>query len=105
MHQTRPKISGACVADEAQKVGLAGRYASAVFDLAREQNAVDAVSADFAALSRMIEGSVDLARLVKAPVYGRDLQKKGMDALLAKMGATPLTRNFVLLLASKGRLF
>jgi F-type H+-transporting ATPase subunit delta len=93
------------VADEAQKVGLAGRYASAVFDLAREQNAVGAVSADFAALSRMIEGSADLARLVKAPVYGRDLQKKGMDALLAKMGAQGLTRNFVLLLASKGRLF
>ena len=92
------------MADEAHKVGLAGRYASAVFDLAHEQNAVDAVSADFGALGGMMASSKDLARFVKAPIYTSEMQAKGMEALLAKMGAAPLTRNFVLLLASKRRL-
>jgi F-type H+-transporting ATPase subunit delta len=92
------------VADEAHKVGLAGRYASAVFDLAREQNAMDAVSADFSSLGTAIASSKDLARFVKAPVFTSEMQKKGMDALLVKIGASPLTKNFVSLLASKRRL-
>ena len=92
------------MADEAHKVGLAGRYASAVFDLAREQNVIDAVSADLGAVAAMIGSSKDLARFVQAPVFSSDMQKKGMDALLAKIGANTLTKNFVLLLASKRRL-
>ena len=47
----------------------------------------------------------DLARLVTAPVFSRDEQKKGMDAILRRMEMAPLTVRFVLLLAVKGRLF
>ena len=92
------------MADEAHKVGLAGRYASAIFDLAREQNAMDAVSADFSTLGKAISASKDLARFVKAPVFTSEIQKKGMEALLTKTGASSLTRTFVSMLASKRRL-
>jgi F-type H+-transporting ATPase subunit delta len=93
------------VAEQGQNSGIAGRYATAIFDLATETKSVDAVAADFAALKSMIAASPDLARLVKAPVFSRDEQKKGMTALLAKMGAAPLTTSFILLLAAKRRLF
>ncbi len=91
--------------EEPLNAGLAGRYASAVFELAAETNAVDALEKDFAVLQAMIAGSTDLARLVRAPVFSRDDQKKGMDAILNRMEAAPLTRRFVLTLASKRRLF
>jgi F-type H+-transporting ATPase subunit delta len=53
----------------------------------------------------MLAQSADLMRLVKAPVFSRDEQAKGMRALLNSMGAAPLTTRFVLLLCSKRRLF
>ncbi len=85
--------------------GLAGRYATALFELAQEERSVEAVGRDFAALKALVASSSDLLRLVQAPVYSRGDQKKGMDAVLRRMEASPLTVRFVLLLASKGRLF
>jgi F-type H+-transporting ATPase subunit delta len=85
--------------------GLAGRYATALFELAQEERAVETVERDFASLKTAVTASADLARLVRAPVFSRDEQKKGMDAILRRMEAAPLTVRFVLLLTSKGRLF
>jgi len=93
------------VADLGHNSTIAGRYATAVFDLAVETNALDAVTSDFASLKAMMKASPDLARLVRAPVFSRDDQKKGLGAILAKMGANPLTIQFVNLLAAKRRLF
>jgi F-type H+-transporting ATPase subunit delta len=93
------------VADEAQKSTVAERYATAIFDLAVEMNSLDAVASDLAALKRMVAESADLARLVRAPVFSRDEQRKGMQAVLDKMGANRLTRTFVGLLAGKRRMF
>lgn len=93
------------MADEAQKSTVAERYATAVFDLAVEMNALDAVAADLASLKRMVAESADLARLVRAPIFSRDDQRKGLEAVLDKMAANPLTRTFVALLARKRRMF
>jgi len=93
------------VADEAHISGIAGRYATAVFDLAVDTKSLDAVASDFAALKSMMKASPDLARLVRAPVFSRDDQKKGLGAVLDKMGANPLTGRFIALLAEKRRLF
>ena len=60
------------MASEAAEGGLAGRYANAVFELAQEQKAVDAVSADLASLRRAMETSSDLNRLVRSPVFGAE---------------------------------
>jgi F-type H+-transporting ATPase subunit delta len=93
------------VADEAQKSSLAGRYATAVFDLAVDMSLLDTVAANLASLKRMMKASPDLLRLVKAPVFSRDEQKKGLSALVDQMGVNQLTKSFVLLLADKRRLF
>jgi F-type H+-transporting ATPase subunit delta len=84
---------------------LAGRYANAVFELAQDQKAVDAVSTDLGSLRRALESSPDLARLVRSPVFSAEDQAKALKAILEKMGAHPLTSKFVLLLAHKRRLF
>ncbi|MGH6872052.1 MAG: F0F1 ATP synthase subunit delta [Rhizomicrobium sp.] len=93
------------MAYQAHNSGLAGRYATAIFELAQEERAVEAVERDFTQLADLIAGNADLARLVKAPVFTREDQKKGIDAVLRAMEAAPLTVRFVLLLASKRRLF
>jgi len=93
------------VADEPHNSGLAGRYATAIFELAQEEKSVAALEKDFAGLKELIAENPDLARLVQAPVFSRDEQQKGMDAILRRMEASPLASRFVLLLASKRRLF
>ena len=85
--------------------GLAGRYANALFELAQDQKAVDAVSGDLAGLRRALETSPDLARLVRSPVFSAEDHAKALKAILEKMGAHTLSTKFVLLLAEKRRLF
>ncbi|HEX4078002.1 MAG TPA: F0F1 ATP synthase subunit delta [Rhizomicrobium sp.] len=85
--------------------GLAGRYATALFDLAAEQRAVDAVARDLDTLKALLAESADLTRLVRAPVFSAEQQRLGMDGVLRRMEATPLTVRFVLTLANKRRLF
>ena len=85
--------------------GVAERYATALFELASEQNSVEAISRDFAELKTLLAQSPELARLVKAPVFSAEEQKLGMDAVLRRMEAAGLTTRFVLTLATKRRLF
>ena len=93
------------MASEKAEGGLAGRYANALFELARDQKAIDAVSADLASLRRALETSADLSRLVRSPVFSAADHAKALTAILNKMGANALTVKFVLLLAQKRRLF
>jgi F-type H+-transporting ATPase subunit delta len=93
------------VANEAAEGGLAGRYANALFELAQESKAVDAVSGDLASLRKALETSPDLTRLVRSPVFSAQDQAKALKAILTQMKAGELTVKFVLLLASKRRLF
>jgi F-type H+-transporting ATPase subunit delta len=90
---------------DAVNQGLAGRYATAAFELAQEEKSVEAMERDFAALKAMIGESEDLERLVRAPVFSREEQAKGMEAILDRMEASSLTRRFVLLLTAKRRLY
>ena len=92
-------------AEQAQETGLAGRYANAVFELAQEEKSVEAVEHDFIALRSLIDRNPDLARVVRAPVFSRAEQGHVMQAVLEKMGAAKLTTQFILLMASKRRLF
>lgn len=84
---------------------LAGRYASALLDLADEKKALDQVSGDLQILRAMIAESADLGRLLKSPVITRDQQRKAMAAIMDKAGIGQLTRNFVLVVAQNHRLF
>lgn len=85
--------------------GMAGRYASALYALAREQKSVDAVSNDLKSFSGMVSSSADLQRLVKSPVFSKEDQQKALNALLEKAAIGGITANFLKLVASKRRLF
>ncbi len=91
--------------EKVQETGLASRYATALFELASEQKALDAVSGDLAAVRRAMGQVPELARLVKSPVFSREDQARALKPVLDKMGANALTVQFLLLLASKRRLF
>jgi F-type H+-transporting ATPase subunit delta len=91
--------------DDGHIAGIAHRYATAVFELAAEERALDKLAADFAALKAMLAQSADLNRLVRSPLFTREQQATGMRCVLDKAGTGTLARNFVLLLAKKRRLF
>ena len=85
--------------------GIAGRYATALFELALEQKAADDVAGDLDGLGALIDESEDLLRLVRSPVLTRAEQSRAMAAILEKAGVHILTRNFVGLIAGNRRLF
>lgn len=85
--------------------GLAGRYASALFSLARDQDALDAIAGDLSAFKDLIRESPELRRLIESPVLSRTQQRAGITAVAEQGEAHELTRKFVGLLAEKRRLF
>ncbi len=85
--------------------GVAARYAAALFDLAREQNAIDAVGRDLDQFDAMVQGSPDLTRLLRNPVFTAEEQSRATDAILTRAGIGGLTGNFIRLVASNRRLF
>jgi F-type H+-transporting ATPase subunit delta len=85
--------------------GVAGRYASALFDLAREQRAIDAVAADLDRFDALLRESQDLQRLVKSPVFTAEEQERAVGAILEKAGIGGYAANFIRLVASNRRLF
>lgn len=85
--------------------GLAGRYATALFELASESKLLDVVARDLERLRGLVDGSADLARLVRSPVFSREEQGRAIEAVLDRLGVDRLTKNFVGLLAKKRRLF
>jgi F-type H+-transporting ATPase subunit delta len=94
------------VADSSQSVsGVAERYASSLFTLALEEGAVSEVATALDNFQGMIDGSVDLQRLIKSPVFSADEQLKAVDAILANAGITGLAANFIKVTASNRRLF
>lgn len=84
---------------------IPGRYATALFELARDQGALDGVAGDLESLARMIDESEDLTRLVRSPVIGAEAQAKAMAAIMAQAAASALVQNFVGLVAKNRRLF
>ncbi|GGE27027.1 ATP synthase subunit delta [Agaricicola taiwanensis] len=91
--------------DDLTVSGMAGRYATALFSLAEEANAVDAIGADLTRFEAMMADSADLRRLVESPVFSSDDQLRAIGAILDKAGITGLTGNFLRLIAQNRRLF
>ena len=91
--------------NEAMMAGVAGRYASALLDTAKEANQMAEVERDMNAISAMIDDSEDMRRLVRSPVFTAEDQSKALEAVLGKADAAQLTTNFFKLLARNRRLF
>jgi F-type H+-transporting ATPase subunit delta len=85
--------------------GVAGRYASALFDLANEQNRLDEVDRDLGKFQALLGQSGDLRRLVKSPAFAAQEQQRALGAVMdwAAIGAT--TGNFLKVVARNRRLF
>lgn len=92
-------------ADGVRVNGVAARYASALYDLADETGALDAVAGDLSALQKMIDDSDDFRRFIKSPVISRNDQSKAIAAVAEKAQFSPLTQKFLGLLAANRRLF
>jgi F-type H+-transporting ATPase subunit delta len=85
------------------RASLAGRYASALFDLARDQRQIESVGKSLDALSQAMLDSKDFAELVASPLVSRDEAGKAFAALAPQLGIDPITSNFLGVLARNGR--
>ncbi len=84
---------------------VAERYSQALFELAEQQSALDAVAQDLVRFRGLVGESVDLRRLLRSPVISRADQQKAILALADHLGVGALTRNFLGLVAQQRRLF
>lgn len=85
--------------------GLAGRYATALFELADDEKQLDAVAGDLASIGAMLDDSADMQRLIRSPVISRDDQLGAMEAILVAAEVSQLTRNFIGVVTRNRRLF
>ena len=85
--------------------GMAGRYASALFSLAKDSRSIDRVAGDLKTFDSLVESNPDLQLLVRSPAFSAEDQSRALKAVLDRVGISGLTANFLLLVASKRRLF
>jgi F-type H+-transporting ATPase subunit delta len=103
--QERTTRANDLAAEQPLVSGMAGRYATALFDLARETKAIDAVKADLDRFDALIAESADLNRLVRSPVFSADEQLQALSAVLERAGIGGLAAKFLKLVTTNRRLF
>jgi F-type H+-transporting ATPase subunit delta len=86
------------------KASLAGRYASALFDLASEAGTVTAVESDLEKLAAALHESAELRAMIKNPEVSREQIGKVMAGLGGYLGLADLTKNFLGVLAENRRI-
>ena len=85
--------------------GIAQRYATALFDLAKEDNALPGLEADATALEAALAASPELSAMIASPILSRTEQTAAVTAIAAKMGVAPLMANTLALMGANRRLF
>jgi F-type H+-transporting ATPase subunit delta len=85
--------------------GVAERYASALFDLARDESSIDRIERELQSLARMLDESGDFRRLVESPVFSAEEQERAIGAIADKAAIGGLTGNLLRLVAKNRRLF
>ena len=86
------------------QASLAGRYATALFGLARDEQQIDAVSRSLDSVEAATTESADFRALVTSPLIGRADAGKTIRALVPSLGLDPITGRFLGVLADNGRL-
>ncbi|MBV9929358.1 MAG: F0F1 ATP synthase subunit delta [Alphaproteobacteria bacterium] len=86
------------------QASLAGRYATALFELARDEQRLEAVGASLAALKEALRESEELRALTTSPLIGRTDALKGVNAVAASIGLDPVTAKFLGVMAQNRRL-
>ena len=85
--------------------GISGRYATALFELCKDSNALDALEQDLTGLKEALAVSPDLKDLIASPLYTREDQGAAITAIADKMGLSGLPRTTLGLMAANRRLF
>ncbi len=85
--------------------GIAQRYATAVFDIAREEKALKALEADVDALEAALAESDELRRMMASPLFPRDEQGRAVTAVAKKMNLSQTMTGALGLMAQNRRLF
>jgi F-type H+-transporting ATPase subunit delta len=85
--------------------GMAGRYATALFELAREANSLDQVMTDLDRFDVLVAENPDLLRLVRSPVFSAEEQESALVAVLERAGIVGSAANFLRLVTANRRLF
>ena len=85
--------------------GVAGRYATALFEIAKEGNLLDEVERDIAGIEAIHATSADFRELLASPVHTREEQGKAIAAIAAAMGLGTAVTNTLGLMAANRRLF
>jgi F-type H+-transporting ATPase subunit delta len=91
--------------DDPSVSGVSGRYATALFELARDEKSIDAIKADLDKFEAMMNDSADLSRLVRSPVFTAEMQSKALSAVLDKAGIGGISAKFLRVLTANRRLF
>jgi F-type H+-transporting ATPase subunit delta len=86
------------------QASLAGRYATALFGLARDENQIESVSTSLEAVKATLAESDDLKMLTSSPLIARTDAAKAVAAISPKMKLDPITEKFLGVLAKNGRL-
>jgi F-type H+-transporting ATPase subunit delta len=84
---------------------VAGRYATALFELAGEADAIDAVTADLERFDALIAENPDLNRLVRSPVFSTEEQLQALSSVLERAAIGGIAPKFLKLVTSNRRLF
>ena len=85
--------------------GIASRYATAIFELAKESNSIAAIEADLDVIEGALADSAEFRDLITSPVYTRDEQGAAIGGIAQKMGLSATLANTLGLMATKRRLF
>ncbi|MEJ2034838.1 MAG: F0F1 ATP synthase subunit delta [Maritimibacter sp.] len=93
------------MSEAAISTGVAQRYATAVFELAKEEGVIAAVEKDLDVLADALNDSSDFAAMIGSPIYSRAEQAKAMTALASKMGLSVPMAGVLGVMAEKRRLF
>ena len=84
------------------KGAIAGRYSTALYELASEANAVDQVETELKFITEMIEQEVVLREVLRHPQVAAADKKELLDSIF-KDKVLPLTGNFLALLVDRRR--
>jgi F-type H+-transporting ATPase subunit delta len=84
---------------------MAGRYATALFELARDENKLEETAAALDGLESLLAESEELNRLVRSPVFSSQEQSSVIDAIANAANIPQMTANFLRLLVKNRRLF
>ena len=85
------------------RASLAGRYASALFDLARDKRQIESVAQSLETLNQALLDSKEFAELISSPLVRRGQAGEAFAALAPQLGLDPITGSFLGVLARNGR--